>query len=70
MRNTPVRYEVEVDYSRKPLRQRLLESRPKNMGDVEVADLYVMLSKMLAYDPVQRPGAEELLKEVWMVARY
>jgi hypothetical protein len=69
-RNTPVVYEVEFDHSRKPLRQRLLEMRPENMCETEVADLYTMLSKMLAYDPAGRPGAEELLKEVWIVARY
>lgn len=71
-RNTPVDegYEVEFDDSRKPLRQRLLEMHPENMGEMELADLYAMLSKMLAYNAARRPGAEDLLKEVWIVARY
>lgn len=69
-RNTPVVYNKEFDDSHKPLRECLLEMRPENMSEAEVADLYVMLSKMLAYDSVQRPSAKELLKEAWMVTKY
>lgn len=65
-RNTPIREgcDIEFDDLCKPLRERL-EVRPEDMSEVEAADLYVMLCKMLAYDSAQRPGAEELLKEVW-----
>lgn len=69
-RNTPASEEYEVEFGEplKPLRERLLEMRPDDMGEAEAEDLCKMLYKMLAYDPAQRPSAEELLKEVWIVA--
>ncbi|RPB17997.1 kinase-like protein [Terfezia boudieri ATCC MYA-4762] len=68
IRNTPIGVD-DVVSSPQTLRGFLSENRPLDMTESEMDDLLTMLTKMLRYDPADRVGAAEALREPWLDAQ-
>ena len=49
------------------LAARFSRTKHPDLGDAEAIAIFLLIRKMLTYDPAERPTAEELLKHPWFV---